>query len=372
MVEFARKYNRIVQAGTQSRSCVESIGQAVAYVRSGKLGKIKVARGLCFKRRKSIGKVDGPQKPPSGVDLDLWTGPAQMLPIMRKQFHYDWHWVWNTGSGDLGNQGIHQMDVARWFLGVNELSPRMITVGGRFGYVDDGETPNTLIAYHDYPEAPLIFEVRGLPSRPVPTTAPSAVMAAATTRPTTGPSTRGSTSKPAEPKEKMDTYRGQSIGVIVECENGYVSVPAEDKGEAAIYDNDGKLIQEFKGSESHHGNFIKAVRSRRREDLNADILEGHLSSALCHTSNISHRLGKHAAPQEVRDMIQANRAFSNTFERMSKHLAANGVDISKDLVTLGMPLEMDAASEHFIDNDSANSMLTREYRAPFVVPATVT
>src|SRR5436309_2270504 len=165
IVEFARKYEKMVQTGTQSRSSIQGIKAAVAWIREGNLGKIKVARGLCYKPRGSIGKVDGPQPIPANIDYDLWCGPALKLPLMRQKLHYDWHWVWNTGCGDLGNQGIHEMDVARWFLGVMELSPRVLSVGGRLGYIDDGETPNTMVIYHDYPQAPLIFEVRGLPSK---------------------------------------------------------------------------------------------------------------------------------------------------------------------------------------------------------------
>src|SRR5205807_7292226 len=164
-VEAARKYNRIVQAGSQGRSNGAQ-REAFAWIKEGHLGKIKIARGLCYKRRPSIGKVDGPQPIPSQIDYDLWCGPALKLPLTRKKLHYDWHWVWNTGCGDLGNQGIHEMDVARWFLGAMELSPRVFSVGGRLGYVDDGETPNTMVIYHDYPTAPLIFEVRGLPDKP--------------------------------------------------------------------------------------------------------------------------------------------------------------------------------------------------------------
>jgi predicted dehydrogenase len=163
-VDAARKYGRIVQAGTQSRSS-RAIAEAVAWVRAGNLGKIKVSRGLCYKRRRSIGKVNGPQPIPEGIDYNLWCGPAPMEPLMRKNLHYDWHWVWSTGNGDIGNQGIHQMDIARWFLGESALAPRVVSVGGRLGYIDDGETPNTQIAFFDYPAAPLIFEVRGLPER---------------------------------------------------------------------------------------------------------------------------------------------------------------------------------------------------------------
>lgn len=335
LVEFARKYNRIVQAGTQSRSSITGITEAVAWVRAGNLGKIRISRGLCYKRRGSIGKVDGPQPIPPQIDYELWCGPALKLPLMRKNLHYDWHWVWNTGNGDLGNQGIHEMDVARWFLGVNELSPRVFSFGCRLGYIDDGETPNTQVIYHDYPGAPLIFEVRGLPSK--------------------------------TDSMQMDKYKGADIGIVIECEGGHVTVPSYTR--AIAFDKDGKQIKEWRGEESHYANFINAVRSRKHEDLHGDILEGHLSSALCHTGNISYVLGKKCAPDDIRENIKSDRDMSETLGRMAEHLAANGVDITKDLLTLGVVLNMDPKTERFIGNDKANELLTRPYRAGFVVPA---
>ena len=191
MVEIARELNRIVQAGTQSRSS-QGMTEGIKWVRDGNIGKILRARSLCYKRRPSIGKVDGPQPIPPGIDYDLWCGPAPKEPLMRKKLHYDWHWVWPTGNGDLGNQGIHQMDMGRWALGETELSPRVLSVGGRLGYVDDGTTPNTLIIFHDYPTAPLIFEVRGLPAT-------------------------------AEAKN-MDKYRGVDVGIVVDCEGGSMKI----------------------------------------------------------------------------------------------------------------------------------------------------
>jgi len=336
-VEFARKYEKIVQTGTQSRSSIQGIKAAVAWVKEGHLGKIKVARGLCYKPRGSIGKVDGPQPIPDNIDYDLWCGPALKLPLMRKRLHYDWHWVWNTGCGDLGNQGIHEMDVARWFLGEMALSPRVFSVGGRLGYIDDGETPNTMVIYHDYPGAPLIFEVRGLPAR------------------------SGS--------KEMDHYQRvkSGVGIAIECEGGQVAVPSYNA--VTAYDNDGKVVKEFKGSEEHHENWLKAVRNRKREVLNADILEGHLSSALCHTGNISYRLGAAKSSDEIKEAIKGDKGLAEGFARMSEHLAANGVDIDKDKVTLGVPLKMDPATERFVGNDKANEMLTRPYRAPYIVPA---
>ena len=334
MVEFARKNNKIVQAGTQSRSSRAGIAAAVEWVMAGNLGKIKASRGICYKPRGSIGKSSAPLEIPGNVDFDLWCGPAAKLPILRKKLHYDWHWVWNTGNGDLGNQGIHEMDVARWFLGVNELSPRVFAVGGRLGYIDDGETPNTMVIYHDYPDAPLIYEVRGLPSK-------------------TG-------------SKEMDSYQGAKIGIVVECEGGHVTVPSYN--DAKAYDRDGKMLKEFKGSEGHHDNWLKAVRSRKKEDLNADILEGHLSSALCHTGNISYRLGQQVEPGQIEEAIRADSAAAEACQRAYEHLQANGVDLNQNKAMLGVVLKMDPKTERFANNDQANAMLTRPYRPGFVVP----
>lgn len=347
IVEFARKYGKIVQAGTQSRSSREGIAQGVEYVRSGKLGKIKVARALCYKRRPTIGKVSAPTQPPATVDFDLWTGPAEKLPIMRQHLHYDWHWVWNTGNGDMGNQGIHEVDVARWFLGVQELSPQILSVGGRKGYVDDGQTPNELIVWHGYPEAPLVVETRGLADKLYP----------------------------AGVKEKMDAYKGASVGIVIECENGYVVVPSY--GKAIVHDLSGNEVTKFEdkgrgdSTVQHFENFLKGVHSRKKEDLYADIEDGHLSSALCHTGNVSYQLGKQASPDEIKEKIKADAGLEETFNRMTEHLAANKLDIAKDRLTLGAPLKMDGKAELFLDNPKANEMLTRPYREGFVVPAKV-
>ena len=166
IVEAAAKYGRIVQAGTQSRSD-EALHEFERRIcAAGRSGKILRARGFCYKRRESIGKVDGPAADPARASTTT-CGAARRRsrPLRRKQLHYDWHWVWATGNGDIGNQGIHEMDMCRWMLGEETLPPRVFSIGGRFGYVDDGETPNTLIAVLDYPTAPLIFEVRGLPAK---------------------------------------------------------------------------------------------------------------------------------------------------------------------------------------------------------------
>ena len=336
IVEAARKYNRVVQAGTQSRSS-QGIKHAVEWVQQGNLGKILVSRGLCYKPRGSIGKVEGPQTVPANIDYDLWCGPAPKVPLMRQKLHYDWHWVWDTGNGDLGNQGIHQMDIARWFLGVDQLSTRVWSVGGRLGYVDDGQSANTQMIYHEYDQAPLIFEVRGLPEK--------------------------------IGAKNMDKYKGGSIAVIVECEGGYVLVP--NYNSAIAYDKEGKEIKKWQGAKDHYQNFIDVVRSRKCKDLNGGIWEGHLSSALCHTGNISYRLGKQSKPEEIKEAIKGDRTATDTFERMAAHLAANGVDIEATPLALGVVLKMDPKVEKFIGNKEADAMLTREYRAPYIVPERV-
>ena len=359
-VKAAQKYQRIVQAGMQCRSS-GGIRAGIEFIHQGGLGKILVSRGLCYKRRDSIGKTTGPQSVPENINYDLWCGPAPMVPPRRNSkkngpVHYEWHWIWNYGNGDLGNQGIHQMDICRWALGVHELSPRVMSLGGRFGYEDDGETPNTQIAYHDYDGAPLIFEVRGLPEK--------------------------------SGTEKMDKFLGVSVGCVIHCENGYLVIPNYSQADA--YDKDGTKIKEFKAPSrkpktgaagaasgvvmdfaedgNHFGNFIKAVRSRKVSDLNGPITEGHLSSSLCHTPNISYRIGQQAAPGEILEKVKGHRDAAETFGRFKEHLAANGVNIDETKAVLGPWLKMDPKTERFEGNDAANALLKDKYRAPFVVP----
>jgi predicted dehydrogenase len=170
LVNAARKYDRVVQCGTQLRSS-PSVISAVDYVRRGELGKVRYVIGTCYKPRKSIGKSDVPLNFPKFVDRDLWHGPAADAATHRPEKnskggyfpHYDWHWDFNTGCGDIGNQGIHEMDLCRWFLNEDKLPLRVMSIGGRVGYDDAGNTPNTQIVYYGYEKAPLVFEVRGLP-----------------------------------------------------------------------------------------------------------------------------------------------------------------------------------------------------------------
>lgn len=333
LVAATLKYPRIVQAGTQCRSN-PGITDALAWVRAGNLGKITLARGLCYKRRKEIGKSSGPQAVPSTVNYDLWLGPAPMQAPRRKQFHYDWHWFWATGNGDLGNQGIHQMDLARLFLGEPGLPRHAWSVGGRVGYDDDGETANTQVMAFDYERAPLVFEVRGLPSG------------------------RGS--------DEMDKLHGSSIGLVLECEGGRLVIA--DYISATAFDTQGRVVRSFKGEGNHFQNFVDCVHSRRSADLHGPVQEGHVSSALCHLGNVSHQLGASLSIAQIREKIQGNSALAEASGRMEEHLNRNGVAPGTPLV-LGEMLAVDPAAERFVGNPAADRLLTRDYRAPYTVPA---
>jgi predicted dehydrogenase len=335
LIDAAKKYNVMVMSGMQRRSS-PGWQEAIKYVQSGELGKIKVSRGLCYKRRKSIGKVATPQRVPETLDYNLWSGPAQMAPIMREQFHYDWHWQWAYGNGDLGNQGVHQTDVARWALGANSLPKRVMSVGGRFGYDDDGETPNTQFAIFEYDEGTMIFEVRGLGI------------------------TKGADARSLYRVGK-DHPAAIEVGNVIECEHGYVA-------ESKVYDYNGKTIKKFSGwndGSSHQANFINAVRTRKESDLFGTAKDGHLSAAICHAANVCHRVGAEASQEAIAEQFKANDAAMATFESFKEHLSANGIRDFKSV--LGPVLEIDRKKEIFVGDhaDAANKHLSRHYRPEF-------
>jgi predicted dehydrogenase len=325
MVETARKYRRICQAGTQIRSMAGSQA-AIRYVHEGKIGHVTVARGLCYKPRGSIGKMS-PGTVPPGVDYNLWVGPAPMFPYQANRFHYNWHWFWATGNGDLGNQGIHQMDVARWGLDKDHMPKGVVGYGGRLGYEDDGETPNTDVVVMDYGDSQLIFETRGL---------------------------------------KTNDYMGARIGNVFHGTEGYVVLTSYSGG--AAFDPAGKMITTFEGGGDHFRNFIDAVRSRKVESLNGEIAEGHLSSALCHLGNISYRLGEPVAFGTRPPVFEGNEAALESLQRLEQHLADNGVDTHHSYYRMGPRLTIDAKRERFRNNRDADALLFAEYRPPFVVP----
>jgi len=328
IVQAARKYGKIVQTGTQCRS-TGGTQQAIDYVHQGKIGDVKVGRGLCYKRRGSIG-ARGKYDVPASVNYDLWLGPAPEKTLSRPRFHYDWHWQWDYGNGDLGNQGIHQMDIARWGLGVNHIGHSVYSYGGRLGYVDAGDTANTQVSIHDYGDKRLVFEVRGLPT---------------------------------------DRLKGAGVGVIFEGTEGYVVLSSYNGG--AAFDPDGKVIKKFSAGGDHFANFLSAVRSRKHTDLKADIEEGHLSSALCHLGNVSYRLGQTISVADMQKRFDGDDEATETLERVVGHLGKNKVDLASQQLVSGAALRIDPKKEVFVGTgaEEANPLLTRNYRKPFVVPS---
>ena len=341
MVAAARKYGRMVQVGTQNRSST-LLREAFDYLRGGQVGAIRYAHALVYRARDGIGRVDAPTPLPGTVDYDLWCGPAPKTPLMRKQLNYEWHWFWATGNGEIGNNGIHVIDVCRWALGQNQPPPRAMSIGGRFGFNDCGETANTQIALLDYQPAPLICEIRNV-----------------------------SVAKGSAP---MGRFRNRNHGVLIDCEGGYF---AGDASGGAVFDNEGKKIKTFSNDggpqtleTAHLSNFVAAVRSRKPSDLAAEALVGHLSAACCHMANISHRLGKQSPPEAIRATIEGNRELTDAFDRCREYLRENGLDLGATPATLGPWVTFDPKEERFVQDfaDDANKLSRRHYREPFVVP----
>ncbi|MAW59856.1 MAG: dehydrogenase [Planctomycetes bacterium] len=335
LVEIAKASGLVVQHGTQARTATAT-RDAMQFLHEGGLGKVSLARALCYKRRGSIGKVDGPQAPPESCDYKLWCGPAGEHPLTRKNLHYDWHWNFATGNGDLGNQGVHQMDIARWGLGVDTLPSVVQSIGGRVGYVDDGNTPNTQVALFDYgPEKQLIFEVRGL---------------------------------------KTPAYKGASIGVVFEGEKGYLVSASYTKVQA--FDRDGQVMATFEGNQNHFGQFMEAVRAGNPAMVNATPLDGHLSSALCHLGNVSYKLG---LPTPVGQLGNSFDAFPQgagaeigreALARFGQHMQENGVNLEKEMGFVGPALQFDPQTERFHGKraNEANQLLRKPPVEGFTVP----
>jgi predicted dehydrogenase len=297
MVLAARKYNRVVQVGMQGRSIAHK-RRAIELLHAGAIGKVYLAKGLCYKRRLSIGrKPDGPV--PEGVDYDLWLGPARWRPFNANRFHYNWHWFWETGNGDIGNQGPHQMDLARWGLGKAGAPRRVFSSGAKFLYNDDQETPNTQMAVFDYDDCQVVFEVRGL-------------------------LTGGEGGISSEGGKFIGNLFFGSEGVMALDAGGF-RIYLGDKRDLA---QEGKLVEPKPDDPARHAaNFLDAVRSRRWQDLAADVEQGHISAAMCHLANISYRLGRAVA--------------------------------------------FDPAEESFAADTQAEVLLSREYRQPFAVPGRI-
>jgi predicted dehydrogenase len=331
LVRAVKKYNRICQHGSQSRSNPGML-EAMGHLHNGTIGDVYMGRAICYKWRPSIGHAVE-EAVPAGVHYDLWTGPAPLKPFTRNRFHYNWHWIWDTGNGEVGNQAIHEIDIARWGLGVG-FPVSVSAMGGHFMFQDDQETPNTLSATFAFEAADgkrkmMELEVRhwitnheadigtgafGASGVPL-----AGLNAGANKKPSDNKSSAQSSAQALGPKDA----KTNTVGNIFYGSKGYLAVDGYDAYKTWIGE-DVEPGPSGKGSADHYANFIDCVRSRRAQDIHSPIEEGHISTTLVHLANASYRLGR--------------------------------------------TLRFDAAQEQVIGDDEANRMLRGSYRAPYVVP----
>jgi predicted dehydrogenase len=332
-VEAARRYKRMVQHGTQQRSSGSRAAE-IAALQSGQYGKLVVSKGYCCKPRWSIGKKDTGQAP-AALDFDVWLGPATEQPYHGNLVHYNWHWFWEFGNGDIGNQGVHEMDVARWAIKGATLPSKVWSLGGRFAYEDQGQTPNTLMSVMEFGDVLLVFEVRGLVSD----------------------GKKQGLDFPGRVENEFYTTEGRIA-------HGKFYAKNSDKGEAVA------KVEAKVTPGGPFGSWLQAVRSRKVEDLNADVEVGHYSAALCHLPNVSFRLGERVPFNARTQRLGDNREVVETFENLRQNLKGVGVKLEETEYTLGKVLAFDATGERFTGEgaEAANALLTRSYRKPFVVP----
>ncbi|MBB3205748.1 putative dehydrogenase [Rhodopirellula rubra] len=339
MIEAMQKYNRIVGAGFQNRSDT-GLRAAIPWIQDGNLGKITAVRGLCNRNRNSIGVTSTPTRPPAELDYDLWLGPAADQPIYRPQIHYDWHWDWNTGNGDMGNQGPHEMDLVQWVLGDPGHPVSVRSIGGRFAWNDGGNTPNMQVATFDFGNGiPVVFEVRNIHN-----------------------------------KERVGQFKdGPSVGIVVTCEEGEYR---GGRGGGAVYDKSGKKIKDFKGDSGskHMSYFTQAVRANDPGKVRSTLESAFHSSCMSHLANISVRTGEGIHAAEVVDRVGDDAATREVIERFSTQLSHLNVDFAKTPWRVGTALTFDAATERFTAGDNAskaNDLLKRDYRSPFIIPDSI-
>ena len=335
MVRAAKKHDRIVQCGTHRRS-FPIIRAIMERIRSREFGRVVRARVVTRKFRESIGKRTEPMPIPPEVDYNLWAGPAPMSPIYRNELHYDWHWVWETGNGELANNGCHMLDLARWAIGQEKLAPAVAAVGGRLYWNDAGQTPNTLVAYYDYEPAPILVEVHNLAEKPG--------------------------------ARQAGKYLGLQHGFVVECENATIL----GANHVEVRDRQGKVVEQQKEKEGklHPANFIDAVRAGSREKLTCPVEVGHTSCGLALQGNVSYTLGSTGADRFDAMVAEATPETKGTIDRMLGHLDDLGIESPRSKLTVGPTLSFDPDAERFTgaQADQANALLRRQsYREPFVV-----
>ncbi len=339
-VAAARKYGKVCQVGTQQRSDPMQ-AEIKRFLHEEKvLGEIVAARVNRYGVRASIGKRTSPLPIPSTVDYNMWLGPAQDQPLFRNKLQYDWHWDWNTGSGEMGNWGVHVLDDCRnnVFLDKVTLPRRVCGGGGRVVWDDAGNTPNVHFVYFDTGSIPVVIGLANI---------------------TAGPKSKKS---PAHP--------GPGSGYIAYCEGGRFE---GQRGRGAAFDKEGKLIKSFKGNSGgllHQKNFIDAVRAEDPALLNADVEVGHFSTGWCNLANVAFRTGGEFSRDRVEQIARQSEQWSPLVAGIEKALDAHGIDVDGGAIKLSTMLEVDVRAEQFVGENAAaaNKFLRRKYRAPFVVP----
>jgi len=337
MVAAARKYNRIVQAGTQQRSC-PAVQRCAEDVQSGKYGKVLWAHTSRLGARAPIGKVDGPQPVPESIDYNLWAGPGPMTPIMRQNFHYDWHWQWNWGTGEMGNWGVHYLDDLRNILGWDDVPGNAIAAGNRW-WDDDGETPNMHMALMEHKGVKVVIDVRNM-------------------------------TDPGRGGDEGAVYLGARGGNYIMCEDAFIRIA---RGGGKSYDRETKkTIYQYKGTggAGHDRNFIKAIQQGSNESLNCEIEVGHMSTVMCHMANVAWRVGSEATVDEVRQSMKDHEDAVNTLEDIVDQLGRCEVDIQKKPFILGPRLTYDCQAERFTGDNAAkaNELVRTPCRESFIVP----
>lgn len=338
LITAAKKYNRVMQAGTQYRSDV-GLREAAAWLQEGHLGQPMWGHVVWYEFRESIGRVTA--YTPCDLDYDLYCGPAPLEPLTRPKLHYDWHWVWSTGNGDLANSGIHAFDVCRWFAGEAGLPLRTRSLGGRFVWNDTGQTPNTQLTLLEYPKVPFLIENRNLPRR-------------------IGMRT-------------MDAHLGIREGFALHFEGGrFVGL----RGGGRVYDNDGNGIRSFSGDggAGHAINFIDAVRSRNSKGLHAPIDEGHASTSACELGNISWRIGRPATIETCLEAVGPHPGSMDAVAALAKNVNANGIDLQNSPFTLGPWVRVGKGRIQSVDGEDngvlekARLLAKGNARKPYEIP----
>jgi predicted dehydrogenase len=292
MVEAARRYNCLVTAGFHNRS-IRNVRQAMKLLHDGKLGEIYMAKGLCFKPRDSIGRYPDSEVP-AGVHYDLWLGCAPKRPFNKNRFHYNWHWFWDYGCGDIGNQGPHQFDIARWGLNKHEHPVKVQSMGDYYQWDSDQETPNTQVASFEYGDGKLLtFEVRGLYTNDEDGIRIGNLF--------------------------FGTEGWMHLGVDTKWRTYYGRKNEPGPSSETVEEDTDPMNLAGAGGGNHFENFINAVRSGKREDLTCEIEEGHMSTVLPHLANIAYRCGRtltfDGAEERFEDDRQANALLTRDYRK---------------------------------------------------------